>query len=108
MSNIWLLVALAGTFCAVAAAGFALEAARAGRRRTTTLLETHVEPVPLANIREHELARPFGDRAMKPVLSGLARAGRRITPLDVRNRIARKLVLAGRPEGWDADRIAAL
>ena len=32
---------------------------------------------------------------------------RRITPLDTRDRIARKLRLAGNPKGWDAERVLA-
>jgi tight adherence protein C len=108
MSEIWLFVALVGTFAAIAAAVLSVgSAARAGHRRTVEILESQVEPVPVTSLREHELVRPFGDRAMKPMLGTVARAGRRLTPLDVRKRLARKLVLAGSPAGWDADRLAA-
>jgi tight adherence protein C len=40
----------------------------------------------------------------------VSRAGglaKRVTPLDTRDRIARKLVLAGQPAGWDAERVLA-
>jgi tight adherence protein C len=107
MSNVYLLLALVGTFGCVTAAVGALAAARAGRARSAKLLESQVEPVPISNIREQQLGLPFADRAMKPVLKGVGRVGRRITPLDVRDRLARKIVLAGSPAGWDADRLAA-
>ena len=32
---------------------------------------------------------------------------KRITPIDTRDRIAKKLVLAGSPAGWDAERVLA-
>ncbi len=106
MSDTWLLVALLGTFGAVSSLGFGLIRAQA-KRRPVEILESQVEPMPVSNMREQELVRPFGERAMKPMLTTVARAGRRITPLDVRKRLARKIVLAGSPEGWDADRFAA-
>jgi tight adherence protein C len=107
MSNVYLLLALVGTFGCVSAAVGVLAAARAGRARSAKLLESQVEPVPVSNMREQELGVPFSDRAMKPVLRGVGRVGRRITPLDVRDRLARKIVLAGSPAGWDADKLAA-
>jgi tight adherence protein C len=107
MSNVYLLLALVGTFGCVAAAFGVVVAARAGRARSVRLLESQIEPVPVSNMREQELGVPFADRAMKPVLRGVGRVGRRITPMDVRDRLARKIVLAGSPAGWDADRLAA-
>jgi tight adherence protein C len=32
---------------------------------------------------------------------------RRVTPIDARNRVSRKLLLAGSPTGWDAERVLA-
>src|SRR4029077_7046738 len=35
------------------------------------------------------------------------RFARRITPLDTRDRISKKLLIAGSPAGWDAERVLA-
>jgi tight adherence protein C len=42
-----------------------------------------------------------------PVVSRAGRLARRVTPLDARERIEKKLLLAGSPVGWDAERILA-
>jgi tight adherence protein C len=42
-----------------------------------------------------------------PVVAGASRVARRITPIDARDRLARKLLLAGTPAGWDAERVLA-
>src|SRR5690242_21407778 len=107
MSDVYLFIALVATFVSVTGIVVGITSARAARRRAVTILQTQVEPVPLANVREQELHRPFAERAMKPMLGGIARAGRRLTPLDVRDRLARKIILAGSPAAWDADRFAA-
>jgi tight adherence protein C len=107
MSNIYLLLSLFGTFGAIAIAGIAVELGRAERSRTVELLQTQVR-TPLPDIRVQELQQPFAQRVLMPFVGGLGSVGRRITPLDMRRRIARKLVLAGSPVGWDAERIAAL
>jgi tight adherence protein C len=107
MSDIYLAAGLVGTFGAVTAIVLTLARAQTARHRAVEILQTQVEPVPIANVREQELHQPFADRAMRPVLGTLGRAGRRLTPLDVRDRLARKIVLAGSPPGWDADRLAA-
>ena len=53
------------------------------------------------------LKENFGDRIVLPVVSGAGKFARRVTPLDARNRIERKLLLAGSPAGWDAERVLA-
>ena len=40
-----------------------------------------------------------------PFVGGAGRVAKRITPLDARDRVAKKLMLAGSPEGWDAERV---
>jgi tight adherence protein C len=60
------------------------------------------------DLRSKELAEPFMDRVVIPALSSLGAAAKRITPLGMRQRIARQLVLAGSPGGMDADKVAAL
>jgi tight adherence protein C len=107
MSDIYLLLSLFGTFGAIAIAGIAMEFARAERSRTVELLQTQVRS-PIPDLRTQELSQPFSERALMPFVAGLGNLGRRITPLDTRKRIAKKLVLAGSPAGWDAERIAAM
>ena len=107
MSDLWLVLGLVGTFAAILLIGLAFQASTVRRRRSIELLETTVEAIPVANMREHDVARPLSERAVVPALQGLTRIGRRITPGDVRKRIANKLVLAGAPALWDADRVAA-
>ena len=105
MSSMFFPLALVGTFFAVVLLGVALEGALADRRRAVRFLETQVAPS--ANLRDQELSKPFSERALLPLATGIADLARRITPADVRRRLARKLVLAGSPEGWDAEKVAA-
>jgi tight adherence protein C len=102
-----LTLGLSGVFLAVGTFVIALQTGRAERAQTIEFLQSQIEPA-TPNLREHELSRPFAERAFYPFVSGLGGVGRRITPLDLRKRIARKLILAGSPAGWDADKIAAL
>jgi tight adherence protein C len=100
-------LALVATFLAVVLTGLAVELSAASRRRTTAILRAQVQNVEW-NMREEELSRPLAARTILPVLSGLRQFGLRLTPLAMRERIARNLVLAGSPPRWDAERIAAL
>ena len=106
MSELLIPLALLATFGAVLVAGVAIEAFLGDRRRAVEMLETQVKPIS-TDIREQELSRPFLERVLFPVVSGMGAAARRITPADMRRRIDRKLVLAGSPEGLDAEKIAA-
>ena len=107
MSDLYLVLALVGTFAAVVLLGLSLQMAVAERRRGVEVLQSQVGAVPQDPWAE-EMAKPFWDRAMRPLLGAVGRAGRRITPVGARDRIARRLVLAGSPAGWDAERVAAL
>lgn len=66
--------------------------------------------VPLAPgaLREAELAVPFAERVLDPVLRHFVAVGRRFTPDERVQQIRHKLDLAGNPSGWDADRVVAL
>jgi tight adherence protein C len=106
MSELWLVLALVGTFGAFLLAGIALDGVRNERNRAVRLLESQVGGSDI-NVRDQEMDESFSRRALVPLLSGAARVARRITPLDARDRLARKLLLAGSPAGWDAERIMA-
>jgi tight adherence protein C len=110
MSEIWLLLAVGCVFFSVVLVGFALDASSSERKRTVRLLEHQVSgshSVASANLLEQEMARSFGARVLVPFVGGASRVARRITPLDARERVAKKLMLAGSPAGWDAERIIA-
>lgn len=59
-------------------------------------------------LREQELARPFGERVLDPLLTQFVTIGQRFTPDDRLHRIRRRLDLAGNPTGWDSDRVLGL
>jgi tight adherence protein C len=108
MSELWLVVAIVAVFGAVLLFGLALDQSSSQRKRAVRLLESQVSGTTTAdpaNLREREMQRGFGERVLVPVVGGAGRIARRITPLDARDRIAKKLLLAGSPPGWDAERV---
>jgi tight adherence protein C len=111
MSEVWLVLAVGCLFFAIVLVGVVIDQSMAERRRAIRLLESQVvnasgvsEPV---DLREQEMAENFGTRVLVPVVSRAANVGKRITPIDTRDRIATRLVLAGGPAGWDAERVLA-
>src|SRR5438132_2789903 len=107
MSELLIPLALIGTFGAILATGMAVEAYLADRRRAVEVLRAQSTPAAATDLREQDLSRPFLERVLMPFVSGMGTVARRITPAEMRRRIARKLVLAGSPRGWDAEKIAA-
>src|SRR5690242_14131317 len=105
MSNFYLFLALVGTFGAIIAVGVVMQGSMAERRRTVDILRANVTEVP--NMRAQELSQPMLDRIFVPVVAGLGRFAKRVTPLGMRERIARQLVLAGSPEALNPDKVAA-
>ncbi|MEX0832519.1 MAG: type II secretion system F family protein [Actinomycetota bacterium] len=109
MSNIYLILAILGTFGAILVAGFALDVMSSERRRTMRLLESQVgQGSDGGGVRRPELSRPFVERAFMPFIKAAGSVAKRLTPIDARARIEHRLVLAGSPAGWDAERVAAL
>ena len=88
--------------------GLAIESGSSDKKRALRLLESQVggssESV---NLRDQEMAKNFGQRVVVPVVGTAGRVARRVTPLDTRDRVAKKLLLAGGPVGWDAERVLA-
>lgn len=68
----------------------------------------HVGPPAPAALREAELAVPFVERVLAPVLRHFVGIGRRFTPEERMQSVRHHLDLAGNPTGWDADRVVAL
>ena len=106
MSEVYLTIALVATFSAVMLCGLVFEASIGQRKRSTKLLEARFENVAVS-LRDQELSQSFLARVVVPGFGGLGKVAQRLTPIGLRTRLARKLVLAGSPAGWDAERVAA-
>jgi tight adherence protein C len=108
MSEIWLTLAIASVFSAFVLAGFVLDQSKTEKNRAIRLLESQVAgSEQQADLREQKMQESFGARVLVPVLAGANRVARRVTPLDSRERLTKKLQLAGGPMGWDAERLLA-
>lgn len=106
MSEVYLVIALVATFSAVMLCGFAFDASVGQKKRATKELEARLGSVAVS-FRDQELSRSFLSRILLPGVGGLGRLAQRLTPIGLRQRLAKKLVLAGSPAGWDAEKVAA-
>jgi tight adherence protein C len=104
MSSLYLTFALVGTFTAVVMSIVGIQAATANRRRALELLQAHVAELP--DLRKQELAQPFADRVLSPFISSMVRFAKRVTPIGMRERIQRLLVLGGNTT-LTAEKVAA-
>jgi tight adherence protein C len=112
MSEVWLFLAIGCLFLAVVLIGIAVEQGMSEKQRAVRLLESQVvgptgQVAPNVDIREQSLEENFNSRVVIPIVGRAGRFAKKITPLDTRDRIARKLVLSGSPAGWDAERVLA-
>jgi tight adherence protein C len=112
MSEVWLVLAVGCLFFAIVLIGVFIDQSMAERRRAVRLLESQVvNSSGLASeqidLREQEMSENFGSRVLVPVVAAATRVAKRVTPLDTRDRLATRLVLAGGPAGWDAERVLA-
>jgi tight adherence protein C len=109
MSEVWLVLAVGCVFACVVLIGIFVDLSQSERRRAVRLLESQVAGTTTENVnlREQALSESFGRRIFVPIVAGATRVARRITPIDARDRVARKLLIAGSPSGWDAERILA-
>ena len=106
MSSLWLGLGLLATFLSVTVAAVTVQAIRADRRRGVELLRQQV--VDVGDLRDRQLAEPFLDRVLLPMGTKLGEFAKRVTPLGMRQRIARQLVLAGNTGEMNADKMAAV
>lgn len=109
MSEVWLVLAIGCVAGAILLFGIFVDLSQSERRRAVRLLESQVAGTTTENVnlREQHLSESFGSRIIVPVVAGASRIARRVTPIDARDRVARKLLLAGTPAGWDAERLLA-
>lgn len=111
-SEVWLFLSVASLFLAIVLIGVYIDQSRSEKQRAVRMLETQVAgpagtSAPNVNLREEEMSENFGTRVMVPVVARAGRFARRVTPLDARERLDKKLLLAGSPVGWDAERVLA-
>src|SRR5512132_1026389 len=111
MSDVWLFLAIGSLFLAIVLVGVFIDQTIAERHRAIRLLESQVtaggQAAPRIDLREEELKENFGSRVFVPIVSRAGRVARRVTPLDTRDRVTKKLLVAGSPAGWDAERVLA-
>jgi tight adherence protein C len=109
MSDLFLYLALGATFGAVILAGIAVAAPISDRKRSVQMLEAQVGEVTIpVSLRHHQLSSSLPDRALLPVLKRVQMIARSLLLFDMKDRIQRKLALAGTPEGWDVEKVAGL
>jgi len=92
---------------AVVVAGMLLVWAVIGQGDTRNLVASNLQRGQITNLREIRLARPTTERTLQPLVTRLAGAVRRITPVGSLRNLERKLVLAGRPTNWPLERVLA-
>ena len=109
MSEIFLVLAAGCVFGAIVLLGIFVDLSQSERRRAVRLLESQVAGTTneSVNLREQHLSESFGARIIVPVVAGASKIARRVTPIDARDRLARRLLVAGSPTGWDAERVLA-
>jgi tight adherence protein C len=112
MSEIWLILSVISLALSIVLIGIYIDQTRAEKQRAVRLLETQVVgpsgvAADVPNLREQELDQNFGNRILVPIVARATQVARRVTPVDARERIEKKLLLAGSPAGWDAERVLA-
>jgi tight adherence protein C len=106
MSNtVIMILALFATFWAIVLTAVVMNLQRVDRERTQRIMGA--VGTSSTNIREQDLDASFVERALLPALSSLGNIAKRLTPGDSRVRIERRLALAGSPQGWTPERVAA-
>src|SRR6266540_3063812 len=111
MSNyqVWLAVALVGTFLTIFMLGLVVDMALSTRRRYVSVLQTQVGDTAnsIANLRNEQLRRSALERLVLPFAGKVISSITRVTPLDLYGRVNRLIVLAGNPPALTAERIVA-
>jgi tight adherence protein C len=106
MSTSLLLIGGIAMFLAVFAIAYSVQTIVAERRQAyRTLQAIRAVEVRPSDLRNRELARPARERLLKPFYNTALGLTRRFTPAGARDNIRRKLIMAGSPFGWDADRV---
>lgn len=59
----------------------------------------------VSGVRDREMLAPFGERVLAPATDAFTQLVRRFTPDGYRERLGRKVMLAGSPVGYEVDRL---
>src|SRR6266511_2568341 len=108
-NQVWLALALVGTFLTIFMLGLVVDMALSTRRRYVSVLRTQVGDTAnsIANLRNEQLRRSALERPMLPFAGKVISSITRLTPLDLYGRVNRLIVLAGNPPAFTAERIVA-
>ncbi len=108
-SQVWLALALVGTFLTIFVIGLVVDTILSTRRRYATVLQTQVGVTPdsIANVRQNQLKTSALERLIFPFAGKVISSITRLTPLDLYGRQNRLIELAGNPPAMTAERIVA-
>jgi tight adherence protein C len=108
-NQVWLALALVGTFLTIFMVGLVVDMVLSARRRYVSVLRTQVGDTAesIANLRNEQLKRSALERLVLPFAGKVISSITRLTPLDVYRRTNRLIVLAGDPPALTAERIVA-
>lgn len=108
-NQVWLAVALIGTFLTIFLIGVVVDMALSSRRRYVSVLRTQVGETAdsIASLREQQLKSSVLERLVFPFAGKVVGSVARLTPLDLYARTNRLIVLAGNPPALTAERIVA-
>jgi tight adherence protein C len=108
-NQVWLALALIGTFATIFVLGLVVDMMLNKRRRYATVLQTQVGAVPdsITNLRHTQLKSSALERLVFPFAGRVVSSITRLTPLDLYRRTNRLIELAGNPPSLTAERIVA-
>jgi tight adherence protein C len=108
-SQMWLALALIGTFSTIFVLGIVVDMMLNRRRRYTAVLQTQVGGTAdgFTNLRDAQLKTSALDRLIFPFTGKVISSITRLTPLDLYQRVNRLIELAGSPPSLTAERIVA-
>jgi len=108
-SQVWLALALIGTFSTIFVLGVVVDMMLHTRRRYAAVLQTQVGGTAdsVANLRDEQLKTSALTRLIFPFTGKVVSSITRHTPLDLYRRVNRLIELAGNPPALTAERIVA-
>ena len=108
-SQVWLALALIGTFSTIFVLGVVVDMMLHTRRRYAAVLQTQVGGTAdsVANLRDEQLKTSALTRLIFPFSAKVVSSITRHTPLDLYRRVNRLIELAGNPPALTAERIVA-
>ncbi|MCI0636148.1 MAG: type II secretion system F family protein [Actinobacteria bacterium] len=108
-SQVWLALALIGTFSTIFVLGFVVDMMLNRRRRYATVLQTQVGDTAdsITNLRDQQLKTSALERLIFPFAGKVISSITHLTPLDLYGRTNRLIELAGNPPALTAERIVA-